>query len=160
MTLRELFDGQSHVLVFVRHLGCTFCREHVRELDSLSPSLVTFVSTADPATTNRFRSWIDTPHRFICDESATLFQRFGLKRATLSQAISPKIAARGLISLMKGNINGKPAGDPMRLGGTFLIDADGLIRWSHVAKDVSDNASLSEIQSALAAASEVSSKDR
>ena len=124
----------------------------MRELADLSPDLVTFVSTADPATTNRFRNWIGTPHQFICDESASLFQRFGLKRATLAQAISPRIAARGLISVLKGNINGKPAGDPMRLGGTFLIDGDGLILWSHVAKDVSDNATLSEIRSAIAAA--------
>jgi len=153
LTLRELVSASPHVLVFVRHLGCTFCREHVRELATLPPSSVTFVCTADMATTNRFRVWIGTPHRFICDESAALFQRFGLKRANLAQAISPKIAARGLISVLKGNINGKPAGDPMRLGGAFLISGEGLILWSHVAKDVSDNASFGEIKAALDAAS-------
>jgi len=150
MTLRQLFQGRQQVLVFVRHLGCTFCREHVRELSQLPKEQVTFVTTADNETTRRFQSWVGTPHRFVCDESASLFQRFGLKRASFSQAISPKILGRGLVSLVRGNINGRPAGDPLRLGGTFVFDADGLLTWSHVARDVSDNASLERIKQALA----------
>ena len=71
----------------------------------------------------------------------------------LAQAISPKVLARGLVSLMRGNINGLPAGDPLRLGGTFVFDSEGKVVWSHVSKDVSDNSSVVSVRTALANAS-------
>ena len=153
-TLRELLKSGPIALVFVRHLGCTFCREHVRQLAGLPAKQVIFVSTADPETTRRFQKWIGSQNRFICDESGDLFPKFGLSRATLAQAISPKVLARGLVSLMRGNINGLPAGDPLRLGGTFVFDSEGKVVWSHVSKDVSDNSSVVSVRTALANASE------
>jgi len=123
----------------------------VRQLESMAPGRVVFITTAEPDATLRFQRWIHSPHIFLSDPDAALFESFGVVRGQAGQLFSPKVVARGLVSLLRGNINGLPAGDPMRLGGTFVLDAVGEVAWSHVAKDASDNATLTDIQSAIKA---------
>jgi hypothetical protein len=112
---------------------------------------IVFITTAEPEAAERFRSWIHSPHVFLSDPSAELFDAFGVARGEAGQLFSPTVIARGFVSLLRGNINGLPAGDPMRLGGTFVLTPSGEVAWSHVAADASDNASLADIQAAISA---------
>lgn len=112
---------------------------------------IVFITTAEPEAAARFRIWIHSPHVFLSDPAAELFDAFGVARGEAGQLFSPTVIARGFVSLLRGNINGLPAGDPMRLGGTFVLTSSGEVAWSHVAADASDNASLEDIQAAISA---------
>lgn len=148
--LSRLYSEQPLVLVFLRHLGCVFCREHVATLNR-STLNIALVVMASPTAANAFREEMQSPHPFLCDESHELYDAFGLKRGNLTQLFNLHTIRRGMEATRAGHRVGKPVGDPWVLGGTFVVSTDGKIVFSKPAHDASDNATEAEILAALRA---------
>lgn len=149
LLLGDLFEGSPFALVFLRHLGCVFCREQVKELADFPEWNVAFVSMAEPDEAARFKEKLKSPHVFLCDPEAALYERFRVGRGGLRQMFGGQNFRRGMEAMRKGAGVGAPVGDPWRLGATFVLDGSGAIRWEHRNMDASDNVLTRDIGSAL-----------
>ena len=142
-TLTEL-ASRPLFLVFLRHFGCTFCREAVdtiakqrHEIES-GGSKLAFVHLG----TEEKAQWFFKPYnlldvpRFI-DAEGRLYQAFGLLRAELRQYLNSESILRMLLAWSRGHFVGVPAGDIQRMPGAFLMDR-GEIRKAFRHKLVSD----------------------
>lgn len=144
-SLARLYEDRKLVLVFLRHLGCVFCRQHVAQLRVHSALNIAFVAMAGPEETEAFRQKMRSPHRFICDADRELYRDFGLGRGEGKQIYSPKVFARGFGATLRGHMVGLPIGDPWQMPGVFLIEPDGEISWEYRSVDASDNPNPGEV---------------
>ncbi len=141
-------------LVFLRHLGCIFCREHVGRLAREAPhDRIHLVAMADPDLAREFLRRHPTPHSMVCDPQRRLFEAFGLERGTLGQLAGPKVWARGAKAFAAGYRQGRTLGDPAQLPGAFILDGSGRVVWSHLAKHAGDTAEPSVLSAMLRAQS-------
>jgi len=144
-TLESLSAKQPVLLVFLRHFGCTFCREAVAELGGLRKQIeaggtrLAFVHLADGD--EKARKFFgqhelqDVPR--IGDPSGELYQAFGLLQAEWHQYFNYESIVRMLIAWLHGHWVGAPAGDVERMPGTFLL-VNGEIKKAFRNKLVSD----------------------
>lgn len=116
------------LLVFLRHFGCTFCREAVIELqekrsaiEALGTRLAFVHNGTEQKAVTFFRphAMLDVPR--IADPSANLYSAFGLMRAEFRQYFNPESIFRSITSLLRGTGIGRPAGDVRQMPGTFLL---------------------------------------
>jgi peroxiredoxin len=143
-TLRELTTGRPVLLVFLRHFGCTFCREAVDEISKKRTTLesggtrLAFVHLGTEEKANAFFTpyGLQDAPRFA-DPDGKLYEAFGLARAEWRQYLNQESILRMLVAWLNGNFVGLPAGDVQRMPGAFLVK-DGEIRKSFRHKLVSD----------------------
>jgi peroxiredoxin len=123
LTERPLF------LVFLRHFGCTFCREAVADLAEKRHTIegkgvpLAFVHLG----TEEKARWFFKPYDMLdvprfSDPEGRLYQAFGLLRAELRQYLNSESILRMLGAWLRGHFVGFPAGDIERMPGAFLID--------------------------------------
>ncbi|MCW5936284.1 MAG: hypothetical protein KIT11_03130 [Fimbriimonadaceae bacterium] len=107
------------------------------------------VCMATPEDARSFANKLRSPHRFICDPDAKLYERFGLKKAGTGQILNLRTVSRSLAEVGMGNLGGKPVGNPYQMPGVFVLASDGEVVWSYYSTDISDNPRVEEIRSAL-----------
>ena len=134
--LVELAENGPILLVFLRHAGCTFCREALSDIARERRAIertgtrVVLVHMADSAAieeqlANYGLRGVDR----ICDSEQTLYKAFGLKRGKLRQLFGPKVVWRGLkAGLMEGHGVGRPSADSSQMPGLFLLRNSTIIR--------------------------------
>jgi peroxiredoxin len=131
-------------LVFLRHFGCTFCREAVdtiskkRQEIEAGGSRLAFVHLG----TEEKAQWFFKPYGLLDvprfgDAEGRLYQAFGLLRAELRQYLNSESILRMLLAWSHGHFVGLPAGDIQRMPGAFLMER-GEIRKAFRHKLVSD----------------------
>lgn len=143
--LRSLYADGPLAMVFLRHLGCVFCREQVAMLHDYQASRLVFVVMASPKETAQFRQEMNSPHTFLCDEAQELYRAFGLKRGGVGQMFNLKTFKRGMEATRAGHRVGRPVGDPWVLGGAFLVSQGGEVTFRKPAHDASENVTASEL---------------
>lgn len=127
-TLITLSAERPQFVVFLRHFGCTFCREMVadiaarRQAIEAAGSQLAFVHLGTEEKAQKFFVYykLDDVPRFS-DPEARLYQAFGLTRAELRQYLNFESLYRTLIAWSHGHFVGQPAGDVMRMPGVFLL---------------------------------------
>ncbi len=147
--LRSLYADQKIVLVFLRHFGCTFCREHVAQLRVHHSLNIAFVGMGSPEQTTEFKRKSRSPHVFICDPEKRVYKAFGLERGEARQMFNPKVFSRGFGATLRGHLVGAPVGDPWQMPGVFLIEPTGEISWEYRSVDASDNPDAGKILTQL-----------
>ncbi len=145
INLWELGLNNKLLMVFVRHAGCTFCRETLNELKEKLPGLqskritpvVIHLGSPEEGQKMLDRSGLSDTLA-ISNPTADLYRAYELKRGQLSQLLGPRVWWRGFKSaILKGNGTGALVGDGFQLGGAFLVE-NGRITKSFPAKDASD----------------------
>ncbi|MHA7814129.1 MAG: SelL-related redox protein [Phycisphaerales bacterium] len=122
-------DEAPVMLVFLRHLGCTFCLETLQDLKAqrsrieaqgIQPVLV-HMSEDDAAAQMHFEKYAlgDLPR--VSDPDQDLYQGFELRRAGLWQLFGPRVWLHGLRALIKGNTVGRLQGDGFQMPGVFIV---------------------------------------
>lgn len=129
-TLSNLSWRNPTLVVFLRHTGCTFCRETVADLAAQRAELesrgitLAVVHMSEPLNATQFlaRCRLDSIHRFK-DPHCELYQAFGLLRGSFLQLFGPRVWWRGIAAgLLKGHGIGPVDGDGFRMPGVFLLD--------------------------------------
>jgi peroxiredoxin len=135
-TLAALSEASPVLLVFLRHAGCTFCREAIgdvaRERGVIEAAGVRIVlvhmgdSEAIGKLTERYGlGGVDR----ICDPDRKLYRAFGLKRGRLRQLFGPKVLWRALPEgVLSRHGIGHLTADSSQMPGLFLIDESGIVR--------------------------------
>ena len=106
---------------------------------------VIFVGSADGEATRRFFADFAPEEQCIADPDGVLWQAFGLGRGSMLQLFGPAVFASALGAILKGNGIGVPSGDPLRLGGFFLL-SEGRIAWAWRARHAGDHPSLEVLE--------------
>jgi len=133
LSLRELSDKSPTLLVFLRHLGCTFCREALADIAANRKAIeskgitIVLVHMTHPTKAAKFfeRYGLDQPEQIwhASDPQRRLYRAFELPRATLGKVLGFAELGRGFkAGILKGHMIGLPqGGDTRQLGGAVLF---------------------------------------
>lgn len=134
--LVDLCEASPILLVFLRHAGCTFCREALsglaqeRKVIESTGTRIVLIHMGDTTgiETLLIKHGLENIER-ICDPEQQLYRAFGLKRGKLRQLFGPKVLWRafGLGVLARHGISWQAA-DSAQMPGLFLLDETGIIR--------------------------------
>ncbi len=129
MTLDQSSRDRLVLVVFLRHAGCTFCREALSDLSRQRRAIeeagaqLALVHMSEPlAATLRFADYgLEDVHRFR-DPDCVMYRAFGLRRGRFSELLGPVVWWRGIVAgLWRGHGIGRLEGDGFRMPGVFLL---------------------------------------
>ncbi len=158
-SLAELTARRPALVVFLRHFGCTYCREALADLAKAKPKLdaagVGLVLIHPATAAESARELAGTPLSDVpslADPSGALYRAFGLGRGTPGQLFGPKAVARFWEAGVKGGHGvGVMVGDGLRMPGVFLVENGTILReFRH--SSVADRPDYCEIAAAPQAA--------
>ena len=132
--LVELSEMSPVLLVFLRHAGCTFCREALadvardrRAVEERSARIIlVHMGDAQAMQAQVEKHGLASVDR-ICDREQRLYRAFGLGRGTLRQLFGPKVMWRAVGALWRHGI-GRPSADGFQMPGVFLLRNSGIVR--------------------------------
>ena len=144
--LSDLWSGAEKgiVLVFLRHFGCLFCRDHAVQLREHHGEFrargyeIVAIGQGTAARSDRFRSDYHLPFPVLGDRSLESYQLYGLTHGSLGGFLQPAAYRAGIGALLRGNFPGMPDGDVNQNPGTFLIDRTGRILRAQVGQHAGD----------------------
>jgi peroxiredoxin len=135
-TLADLSRCQPTLVTFLRHAGCTFCKEALADLKTNRTTIedggiqlaLVHMGPNDSLAEAFFKGYgmADVPR--FSDPQQTMYRAFGLERGSLHQLFGPKVWMRGLNATLRGHRVGKLEGDGFQMPGTFLIDRGQIVR--------------------------------
>ena len=153
-SLFELSQLRPTLVVFLRHAGCTFCREALQDLSTQRQQLedggvqLAFVTMSEePGAQKIFDAYGlgDAPR--ISDPSCELYRAFDLRRGGWGEMFAPRVWWRGLkAGVLEGNGVGALDGDGFRMPGVFLI-RDGQVITSYRHASPADRPDYLELAS-------------
>jgi peroxiredoxin len=156
-TLEKISFHGLTMVVFLRHAGCTFCRETLSDMRQIRQDLeqlgiqTAIVHMGRPldGTTMLAKYDLDHMHHFS-DPGCRLYRAFGLERGNWSQLFSWAVLKRGLwAGLKEGHGMGKLAGDSFQLPGVFFL-SEGRVILSHPTASAAERISyLDLVQQAI-----------
>jgi hypothetical protein len=129
-TLAELSQNQPVLVTFLRHIGCTFCRETLAELARLRPQLEAQRLKLAVVHMGRDQEAQELLARFglgeidrLSDPGSRLYRAAGLARGTLWQVIGPRVWWRGFqTTIWQRHGAGRVVGDAFQLGGVLVVE--------------------------------------
>jgi peroxiredoxin len=144
-SLAGLSEHARLMVVFLRHVGCTFCRESLSDLAAQRSRLeregsrIVLVHMSDDARAERFfRRYGLADLDRISDPAKRLYRVFGLKRGGLRQLFGFKVVWRGLVAgILRGHGAGRLEGDGFQMPGVFVLEA-GHVRRSFRHRSAAD----------------------
>ncbi len=110
---------------------------------------VALVTMGDPEQTSGFCESQSVPFICLSDPEKKSYAAFGLQRGGAREMLSAKNLIRGARTMLKGNVGGRPIGDTLQMPGAFVLDGDGVVRYAHYHREISDNPPNSELFDAL-----------
>lgn len=138
VALSDLYGGpdaqRGLALVFLRHFGCPFCREHAQKLNRQREAFaaadieIVMIGTGTAEEAAAFRRELDLRAPVLTDPYGGAYRAFGLVEAPLRSLLDPRVLAGGARAAIKGFVPRKPQGRALQLQGQFLIDRSGTIR--------------------------------
>jgi peroxiredoxin len=95
----------------------------------------------------------ELPFACVVQPDLSAHRAFGVRRGTLAQVAGPANWGRWMKNQLTGKRQTAVAGmgDGLQLAGTFVVDAHGVVRYSHRGQRSSDIAPIDEVLEAVAA---------
>lgn len=135
-SLLALSEASPLLMVFLRHFGCTFCREAVSDIvkrreylqkRKVRPVFIHMSSEAEAE--EFFKSHGAATIDRVSDPDRNLYRAFDLERGSLVQLLAPRVWIRGFwTALVKGHGFGGLKGDAFQMPGVFLVSEGKILR--------------------------------
>lgn len=128
MSLQQHTDQWPTMLVFLRHFGCNFCRETLKEIANNRKQIesegtkIVFVHLVDEDSASEITEQFglsDIPR--ISDPNKKIYKAFGLTRANLRQLFGINVIIRGIQHVLQMNPPRPFKGDVFQMPGIFVI---------------------------------------
>ncbi len=152
VSLRAL-GGEETLIVFLRHLACLPCREHLvevlehREELGLRVAVVGFARWRGLARYQERLGLTDTI--VLSDPDRETYRAFGFGRGSVARVwLDPRVWARYLSLMARGRRPAPPKQDTLQLGGDVLVGTSGTIEWIYRSRGPEDRPSLRAIAAA------------
>jgi peroxiredoxin len=151
-SLYQLSLNKPQLTVFLRHTGCTFCREALadlqknrQEIESLGVGIVLVHLGDDEQSLGILGRYglADLPR--ISDPSCRLYRQFGLDLGSFQQLFGMQTWIRGLkVGFIDGHGIGSVSGNPLQMPGAFVVQCGRILDGYHhdVASDRPDYLAL------------------
>lgn len=152
--LLTLSYNKPILMVFIRHFGCTFCKETVSEISNVENQIrekgltPVFVHLSDPSYGDKFfEKYFSHQVLHVSDPCRRLYRSLDIKRGNLWQLFGLPTWYRGFVAgVFKGHGGpGEIEGDFLQLGAYFVLDK-GQIVFSHYNHSASEQFDLSTIK--------------
>lgn len=155
-SLAELAELQPVLLVFLRHFGCSFCRESIddiaqrrKKFEALGAEVVLVHMAPNPAIAERFfKKYKLFPVNHVSDPEKRFYKAFGLGRGTPAQLFGLMNWIRGFqAGVVEGHgfaYQGEEIGDGFQMPGVFVVHK-GLIKNSFIHRAAWDRPDYEEI---------------
>ena len=151
-SLDGLANQQPQLILFLRHAGCTFCREAIADLSrqrwavEASGCGIVLVHMGDNDRDAVFfdkYSMGDVPR--IADPDCRLYRQFGLDLGTFSELLGPRVWMRGLSAgILNGHGVGRLQGNGFQMPGAYIYHC-GQIRGGFQHEQASDRPNYAEL---------------
>ena len=143
---------QPVLLVFLRHFGCTFCREALSDISKRRQNIeefgtkIIFVHMASKEIAERYFGRYDLEGAtHISDPECKFYAAFGLVKGNFNELFGLSSWIRGFSAgVIKGHGVGPQLGDGFQMPGVFVIQ-DGEIKESFIHKLASDRPNYFEL---------------
>ena len=129
--LREAVDRSPTLIVFLRHFGCTFCRQTMAEVGELRPQIETDgtgIAFVHPESPEVGQPWFE---RYglsgvlqVSDPTLKHYGAFGLGNMRLLTLVHPSVIVSGASSALTHGFGYQPPGLLRQLGGAFVVHGD------------------------------------
>lgn len=151
-SVQKLSMHQPVMVIFLRHFGCTFCREALAELSHKRAAIekkgskMVFVHMADHETADRyFNRYNLTGVEHISDPDCEYYTALGLVKGNFKQLFGLSSWIRGFeAGIIEGHGIGKQMGDGFQMPGVFIVQG-GRIREHYIHKLSSDKPNYEEL---------------
>ena len=151
-SLYDLSYDSPILLVFLRHFGCTFCREAMAdlrerkaEIRAMGASIVLVHLSDDETAKDYFEKYGLSDVEFITDPEAKHYAEFGLLKGSFNQLFGLKTWMRTIEStVVKRHGGSKPIGDGFQMPGVFMLH-EGRIKERFVHKYISDRPDYADL---------------
>jgi len=158
ISLYDLSMKSPLMVVFLRHFGCIFCKEALKDLSSKKAMLelkgikLVFAHMSDDKTAQAYFTDYDLGDFYtISDPDCKAYSDFGLTKGSFGQLFGLTVMIRGVQANMNGNaFSLKQIGDGFQMPGIFLIN-EGVIEDSFIHNKVSDKPDYENLISCCAA---------
>lgn len=132
------------LLFFLRHFGCSSCREHLFHIRGAYADITRRGATAvavsqnDPGLTARFASMYRLPFPMLADPQRLAYWAFGVVEGSVWENVRPSAMLHQTRLALHGNLMSPPTSlaSAKQLGGTFIVDTSGTIRLAHIAQPI------------------------
>lgn len=85
------------------------------------------------------------PFACLVDPEARIHQALGIGRVSWRTALAPATYLNYWRAWRRGARQGRIAGDPRRLSGVAVVDAEGRLRWRYAARTIGDYPSIARV---------------
>jgi peroxiredoxin len=131
-TLSSLTERSPVLLVFLRHAGCTFCRQTLSDLHEQRKAIesrglrIVIVHQGTPEEGQEMLKRFQLGDlSSISDPKCHLYRAYGLRRGDLKSILAPSVWWRGFRSvILEGHGAGKVSGDLFQLPGAFIVEGN------------------------------------
>lgn len=149
----KLLGEQVTVLVLLRHFGCIACSEHVSEwvprlaeFEKMGARVV-FVGNgkADYLTDFIERHKLgDKPVTVLSNSGLEFYDALGCVRS-MGSNLNFRAMKNVLGAFAQGHTQVSVEGNPQQQGGTFVMDAEGVLRFAHREQALGDHVSVATV---------------
>lgn len=127
--LVRLSEMQPLLIVFLRHFGCTFCRETLQDLaeqhasvDAAELRVVLVHMVEHDVAQKRFAEYGLHDAISVSDPLRRMYRVFGLESGGVRQLLGARVWLRGVLAgLFGGHGVGRLAGDGLQMPGAFVV---------------------------------------
>ena len=122
-------------------------RERIGELGAE----VLLVSFEPPERVAAFVDDVPFDWPVLIDEPRAAYRAYGLSRGSIARVwLSPRTLAFYGRQLLRGRFPRRPATDSLQLGGDFVIDREGIVRFAHASREPADRPAVASLLDVLA----------
>jgi hypothetical protein len=156
--LADAWKDRPAVIVWLRHFGCVFCREHVAEVRAARPDIealhagIVFVGNGTPRAAAWFQQRFAAYSTVLTDPELVTYRAIGA-RGGLMSTLGPQAWGAGLRAFRGGARQSATKGHPFQQGGVLVIAPGDKLLYRHVSHTAGDHAPMAGILAALRTAS-------
>ena len=110
---------------------------------------VAVVGMGTPEQTAAFGREVDAPFPVLADPERAAYRAYGLAELGAKEFLTLDAAKAMLGAVLRGNRGGRPVGNTGQLGGAFVIDREGTVRWAKPSASPGDHVSAAELLAAV-----------
>lgn len=130
LSIKELSKEKYVLLIFLRHFGCTFCREAISDIAEKMPEFkkanveVVFVHMTDQKIAEKYYTKYQLNDvKSVSDPKCEFYKAFGLVKGNFNQLFGLKSWVRGFeAGVLDGHLVGYwPLGDGFQMPGAFVL---------------------------------------
>lgn len=132
-----------------------FCREWLAQLEQHKDEIgatglsLAAVGIGEPKHAQRYCGTLAPSVTCLCNKTLEAYRAFGLKEGNLLQLAGPQVFAAGARAVAGGSVQGETTGNAFMLGGVFVVDQRGVIRFADYDEYAGDHPAFADILAAV-----------